>query len=133
MSYKMFFALLKKTGQSKEDIILGFTEGRTSSLRDLSDRDYLRLISTMRNATSGRYDQRDAIRKAIISCFHQMHYEDAAAAAKNWAEKMGVGRGDEHIKRAFNEYSVGELMKLLKKAEVAVRDFQNALRERLKG
>lgn len=128
----MFFALLKKTGQSKEEVVLGFTQGRTSSLRDLSSKDYGMLISNMRNATAGSVDKRDGLRKAIISCFHKMHYENPAEAAKSWAEKMGVGRGVENIKKQFNAYSAGELMKLLKKAEVAVRDYEVALRNKMK-
>lgn len=132
--YKQFFAILKQTGQSKEDMVLAHTEGRTSSLRAMKTEEFHRMVNNLKQLVEKekQVDERDNIRKAIIAQFHRMEYAKPAQAAKAWAEKMGVGRGEENVKKNFNAYSKQELMKLLTKAKLAVRDYENALRKRLK-
>lgn len=131
--YKEFFAILKKTGQNKEDVISAYTKDRTTSLRSMRKDEFDFMIKSLRGLVhDNKRDKRDAIRKAIIAQFYNMDYDQPAAAAKKWAEKMGVGRGDKNVKKGFNEYSEQELMKLLHKAKLAVRDYNDALRKRLK-
>ena len=133
-NYKEFYTRLKATGHTKEEIIYAFTNGRTESLRALSDKEYIALCASLRKAQGkiaeqqlkGVDQQANNLRKALISIFHQMQYPDAAAAAKSWAEKMGVGSGASNVKRPFNKYTPGELRKLIYKAQIALADFQKS-------
>lgn len=137
--YAQFYTLLSKSGQEKEDLILSFTSGRKSSLRELTDKEYNALCASLRKAVMGEQPyipldnpKGDTLRKAIISCFHTMNRPRPAIAAKEWAEKMGVGSGESNTKKPFNHYTNQELMILLTKARKAVEDYQTAIRKRLK-
>lgn len=113
---------------TKEEQVQIFTEGRTGSLKELSDQE-LEALTRQLNNQGNTKDLADTMRKAIISIFHKMNYANAAAAAKAWAEKMGVGSKDKHVKRPFNEYTTQELKKLIYKAEIALEDWRKATKK----
>lgn len=76
-SYTQFYALTKGLQLSKEEIILGFTEGRTASLRALSDFEYLELLrSLVKTAPKRSFTPKpgDRQRKKMISIAYEMKW-----------------------------------------------------------
>lgn len=149
-SYAQFYTLLKQTNADKEALIADFTGGRTTSIRELSTGEYNALCASLRKSLSptpavtpspsgragvglpsgraGEGQKADKMRKAIISYFYQMDYDNPVLEAKQWAEKMGA-RG---VKRRFNDYDTQELFILLSKAQQALNDYKMSIRKHLK-
>ncbi len=115
---------------TKEEQVLHFTNGRTESLHELSSAE-LHSLTNRLNGLTNADDKADKLRKALISIFHKMQYTNAAKAAKEWAEKMGVGAGDKNVKKPFNAYTTQELKKLIYKAEIALADYRKVLRQEM--
>lgn len=129
MSYAQFFAILKEANQrgldmSYQEAVLDFTDGRTSSLKDLAPWELQELQRNLRLFSRGDRtpgDKTDTMRKAIIAIFKSIGKD--VAAAKAWAEKYGV----KGVKRGFNDYTAQELYVLIRNAEKMKRDFITAL------
>ena len=134
--YSAFFAAYNasvKRGNplSKEEMISDFTNGNTTSLKDLSWHEVQELTRKL-NYTSGntqlppKYNTlEDRMRKGIIAIFHRMDRTPKDAIA--WAEKQGV-KGN---KRKFNDYSTQELYVLIGVAEIILSDWQKGIRNRM--
>jgi len=134
--YAAFFAAYNasvKRGNplSKEEMIGEFTNGQTTSLKELSWHE-VNELTTRLNYTSGNSVQppthntkEDRMRKAIIAIFHRMDRKPADAIA--WAEKQGA-KGN---KRKFNDYSTQELYILIGVAEIILSDWQKSIRNRM--
>lgn len=131
--YAAYNASVKKGNTlTKEEVLLDFTAGKTSSLKDLSAHEIEALIRSL-NGLSGfvpgtkhQDDKADKMRKGIIAIFKKMGR--TAEDAKIWAEKQGV-RGN---KRLFNHYTTGELFVLIQVAQKIADDQHHALRKRMK-
>lgn len=139
--YTQFFAAWNAANlpMERHEFILANTNDKHSSLKTVSILEMKQMINVLNgkpnNASTQRKTPRevaDGLRKAIISIFHKMHYSDAASAAKEWSEKMGVGAGDKNVKKQFNAYTNQELKALLTKAEIALKDYEAVVREELK-
>lgn len=129
MNYKSFFAAFKNSVAhgnkfSKDEYIHLFTEGRTTSLKELSQRELGEITANL-NALcpAPDYGKGDRMRKSIIAIFHNMDRAPAQAIA--WAEKQGV-RGR---KRKFNDYNNGELYVLIRIAEKALASYRTSVRK----
>lgn len=132
--YKMFFAAYKKSQQqgnplSREEVVHQFTDGRTSSLKDLTDFELNELSRRMNrhNLTnaSSQDEKANNLRRAIIAIFHEMGHPPEQAKA--WAEIQGA----KGIKKRFNNYTNQELMTLLIVARKVLTDFRKSLRKGL--
>lgn len=114
---------------TKEEVVENFTNGRTSSLQELSDWDLQELTRNLRKLApqlpNPNSDRADKMRKAIIAIFKSMNrtVEDA----KTWAEKQGV----KGIKKGFNEYSTGDLYVLIGIAEKIKADWSKSIRKQI--
>lgn len=65
-SYAVFFALLKRMpGATKEDLVDQWTGGRTSSLKEMTDREYNQMISALRSQVE-RLDEKRKERSAVL-------------------------------------------------------------------
>lgn len=135
-NYAEFYLRIRELGLEKEAVVSDFTDGRTESLRELSQKELTALCASLRKTAQGTNvyvpkdnPKGDRLRKAIISIFHQMRYDEPAVAAKAWAEKMGAYGGEKNVKKPFNHYSNQELMNLLMKAENALADFRSSVRK----
>ena len=71
-NYGQFYAIVNKIGIAKEDIISGFTKGRTDSLTALSDIEYYELLKEMQKFNT--VPPGDQIRKKMISLAKQMNW-----------------------------------------------------------
>lgn len=134
--YKKFFAAFNRSVQqgnplTRQELISGFTNGRTNSLKELTPFELNELIIQLnRNsdfkANPQQTDQKaDKMRKALIAIFHDMNRPPAAAAA--WAQKQGV----KGIKKQLNDYNNQELFALIRVAKKVREDYYAALRKGL--
>ena len=65
-SYAIFFALLKRMpGATKEDLVDQWTGGRTSSLKEMTDREYNQMISALRSQVE-RLDEKRKARSDVL-------------------------------------------------------------------
>nr|DAY00447.1 MAG TPA: Protein of unknown function (DUF1018) [Caudoviricetes sp.] len=65
-SYAVFFALLKRMpGATKEDLVDQWTGGRTSSLKEMTDREYNQMISALRSQVENLEEKKKA-RSAVL-------------------------------------------------------------------
>ena len=68
-SYAVFFALLKRMpGATKEDLVDQWTGGRTSSLKEMTDREYNQMISALRSQVDNLEEKKKA-RSAVLKQF----------------------------------------------------------------
>jgi hypothetical protein len=133
--YSAFYAayntsVAKGNPNSKVEVVNQFTNGKTSSLQDLSDWELQELVRRLNTLTGAKYApktdeeiKKDKLRKAIISQFHLMNR--TPAQAKAWAEKYGV----QGAKLPFNGYNASQLYLLLKNAEQVVADWRKSIRK----
>lgn len=137
--YSRFYVILKqinKAGGSvtKSQLVSDFTEGRTTSLTDLSyvefqelERRLLVLKGKSGKSSTENYsnDPLNNTRRAIIAQFKSIGRTTADAIA--WAEKYGVN-GD---KLKFNDYNGQQLFILLKNAKKMKADFVKSINKKL--
>lgn len=130
-NYSQFYALQKKLIQSghkttKEDLVADYTEGRTTSLRELSDTEFKELIASlnkMLNTTKAANWQNTAenkMRRKIIAILgHQMKY--TMIHIDQWCTNYGK------FKKPLNDHSHAELVKLITQAEQYYQSHMKAL------
>lgn len=116
---------------TKEELIDGFTDYRTNSLKDLSDGELRELVLQLNGRTSSPAStgsaegdkKRDKMRKAIISQF--LFVGKTVGDAIAWAEKYGCNG----VKRKFNDYTAQELYVLIANAEKMKSDFLKSFKK----
>ena len=68
-NYAAFYALLKSMpGASKEDLVLQWTNGRTASLKEMSEREYTLMIRQLRQQIENLEEKKKA-RSAVLKQF----------------------------------------------------------------
>ena len=68
-NYATFYALLKSMpGASKEDLVLQWTNGRTASLKEMSEREYTLMIRQLRQPVENLEEKKKA-RSAVLKQF----------------------------------------------------------------
>lgn len=128
--YSPFFAAFnasvkKGNSNTKEEQIKIFTNGRTSSLKDLTQWELEELTRSLQKIAPTQNEKGDKMRKVIIAIFRSMGR--TVDEAKAWAEKQGV-RGQ---KKGFNEYTNGELYVLISLAEKVKTDWSSSIRKQV--
>ncbi len=116
---------------TKKELVEEFTEGRTTSLKELSHGELIELIKMVnRLCGNGEIKKRthdeikkNNMRRAIISQFKFIGKTTRDAIV--WAEKYGC----KGVKRKFNEYTEQELYVLIRNAEQMKEDFLKGLRK----
>lgn len=138
--YKQFFALLKSAGQTenRQAIIMGFTDGRTDSLKGLTDTEYLELIRKLKGLvhsqpkvahTAGPKGQADKMRKKLIWVLCSMgflkikgsgevfHFENQVTRKANMEAINAVIERLGYLKKPLKDYKLSELPKLVTQFE----------------
>lgn len=108
--YEQVFAFCKKHGLDYKDVVSQFTNGRTDSLRALSDAEYLHLCIGLNRSSPGKWEPKpgDKVRKKMIAIARQMHWGTAGsnfhllAKLDAWCLKQKYGK-------RLNDLSVEEL------------------------
>lgn len=138
-NYSRFYALIKQINANgvavtKEDIVLEFTSGKTTSLTSLKHWEFQELerrlqqsVNSPNKAAASNYknDPLDSTRKAIISQF--LSIGRSVQDAKDWAEKYGVNG----TKKLFNQYTGQELFVLLQNAKKVKADYIKSANKKL--
>ena len=106
-SYASFFALLKRMpGATKEDLVDQWTGGRTSSLKEMTDREYNQMISALRSQVENLEEKKKA-RSAVLKQM-QLYGIDTTnweAVDRFWCNARIVGK-------PFRYLEIDELKKL---------------------
>jgi len=114
-NYAQLYAICKALSLEKEDVVLDFTEGKTSSLSALSDGDYHELMIRLRKLQPAKSKvdftpkPGDAQRKKLIALAGKMHWGsntiEIVGRLNNWSlENYGV---------ELNQLDVNTLNKVL--------------------
>ena len=124
MSYRQYFAIEKQVKQlgfqvERDEIIHNVTNGRKSSLKDLSSVEYAELIRAMNqlvNQVGNMKRQRmDRQRKKVIAMLCKVGYTVDGAAdmprINQWCKKYG------YLHKPLNDYKENELPFLVGQAE----------------
>lgn len=126
---KMVYALLNKTGllPQKENIVLGISNGRTASTRELSHEESIALIGYLQQQDKEPgEDPRTAMRNKIFYYAHQLGWTKLNKHGKQVADGKRV---DEwmieysYLKKKLNRYSYKELPKLVSQFEAMYRSY----------
>ncbi|HMO63319.1 MAG TPA: hypothetical protein PKC39_14635 [Ferruginibacter sp.] len=131
--YKAAYAIIAKHGLPKEEIVSSISNGRTSSMRQLSDNESIFLIQFLkqederRSAIQGK--DVTAMRGKILYYCHQMGWTKTNPSGKKVAD---VQRFDEwatrhsYLKKKLNQYSYAELPKLVSQFALVYKSFLKA-------
>ncbi len=117
--FSKIFALISSINKAggkldRKDFIRDFSMGKTDSLNVLSDPELKQMENALQAMAPKQVvtdPQADRCRKAIIAIYKSMG--KTTAHAITWAENNGTGG----VKKPFNDYTVAELMKLIRVAE----------------
>ena len=111
-NYKQFFAICKAHGFDKEEKVLEFTEGRTASLSDLSDREFGQMMLLLQKLNAPirqgiRFQPKpgDKQRKKLIAIARKMKWGDVPTTLiklDEWSRKQ-------KFKKGLMEHSPAEL------------------------
>ncbi len=122
--YKAAWAIINKCGlqSQKDNIVAGISQGRTSSMRELSHEESLALISYLKTLDVQPKDEAaDKMRNKIFYYAHMMNwtkvnkYNKVVADGKRideWMIKYS------YLKKKLNRYSYEELPKLVYQVEM---------------
>lgn len=136
--YSRVFAIIGSINRAggevnRKELVKEFTNGRTTSLSDLSDEE-LKLLEQKLSAMAPRQqkvdytnDPLDSSRKAIISQF--LSVGRTAGEAIAWAEKYGVNG----VKKPFNQYTGQELFILIQNAKKVKQSFIKSVNRKVHG
>lgn len=131
-AFRAFFLLEKQLRNSglkyeRAELIKDFTQGRTSSLRELGASEYVDLLMSMNQmVVKGANAEANNMRRKVIACLAKAGYTSAPKAAdmeriNNWCKSHG------YLHKRLNEYSIGELPKLVTQAELVYAKFLEEL------
>lgn len=102
--YKELFAICKRLGLDYKEEVHNFTNGRTDSLRALTDGEYLHLCISLNKAAPGNWKPKpgDKIRKKMIALAKQMQWNDPIVTLNAWCLKQ-------KYKKRLNDLNAEEL------------------------
>lgn len=125
--YKKIHALMTPWHkQNKKEIILGITNDRTDSTKELTQPEVDALIKHLQSQEK-KPDPCDVMRKKIISIAWQMNWtyqKDGKTKAdiiriNKWCEQSS------YLKKKLNDYKYKELPKLLSQFQIVYKDYLN--------
>lgn len=134
MNYAQYFAIEKKLKNQgfdfeRAELIGQFTEGKKSSLKELSSWEYQEFLKmlNLRFSSAPKVSQTDEAmqiqRRKIIALFRKMGYEKDFKADMpriySWVIKYG------YLHKSMNQYTADELPKLVTQAESAYKSYIN--------
>lgn len=124
-NYSTFYALLRRLpGVDKDQVVSQWTAGRTTSLREMTDKEYATMIRELR----GKVDNIEAKRKARSAVLKQMQLYGVNTAS--WDTVDRFCRSPKIAGKRFCLLSLEELEKLrLKMLSIRGKDTQKANRQ----
>ena len=122
-SYKQFYALLRQNQRiDKDEIVLQFTDGRTSRLTEMSDAEYNEMIRTLsRDCSPSAVQERSEIRRWRSSALLRLG-RLGISTIDNWDGINAFVSSPRIAGKAFYDLSVVELQELVRKLEMIQRN-----------
>jgi len=117
MNYARIFGILKKLGiddETRKEIISNYTNGRTSSLKELSYKEYNGLCESLENHTDF-YEARLDLKKWRSNCLHVM--QKIGVDTSNWNVINKFTESPKIANKKFAEITQDELVELYKKLQ----------------
>ena len=126
-NYARFYALLKHMPEAdKETLVSQYSNGRTTHLRDMSDREYRAMCDGMERVAGG-HERREALRRALKSrrsaALHQMQLLGVDTA--DWGKVDRFCQDRRIAGKNFRELDVEELEALTNKVRIIIRKQKN--------
>lgn len=128
---KFIFMMIRKLHLSDDDrkaMVHSITNGRSQSCADLSFAEARELCRVLNQAATNRKDRdkMEAMRKKIISCFHQINYRLPGGKidmerVNEWIQKYG------YLHKPLNHYTYPELPRLVSQVEIMRDKFLNQI------
>lgn len=116
--YKRFWALLREMpGAEKDEIVLQFTNGRTTHLHETSADEYRRMVHTMDGIV--RHDRRERLRRRRSMCLHLL--QKIGVDTSDWARVNAYCMNPRIAGRPFSEVSAEGLSELSVKLRAILR------------
>lgn len=127
-NYTQFYAICKKLGLHKKDIVLYYTEGRTSSLTSLDDQQWEELLIRIKKLQpvlkNSMHSPGDKQRKKLMAIAGKMHWGKTNMAIIKKLNDFLLHK----YKKNLNELHVSELNKIVWVFENQIyKDFLNKL------
>lgn len=126
-NYARFYALLKHMPEAdKETLVSQYSNGRTTHLSDMSDREYRAMCDGMERVAGG-HERREALRRALKSrrsaALHQMQLLGINTA--DWGKVDRFCQDRRIAGKNFRELDVEELEALTNKVRIIIRKQKN--------
>ena len=113
-NYKPFFALLKQHPQvDKEELVLQFTDGRTTSLREMTDGEYMQMIGALEEASAPSRAELKRWRSSALLRIGRLGIN----TIDNWDGINAFVSSSKIAGKPFYELKVQELQQLVRKLE----------------
>ena len=133
--YSTFYAAYNASLQAgntltKEEQVLSFTDGRTASLRELSDTELKALVQQLNSLREGKQQQpAQRMRRHIIAMAHEMRWEVEGGKVdmqrlNNWVAKYGYLHATKH---SLNQYTAKQLPKLVSQFRSVYKSYLSAI------
>ena len=122
-SYKQFYALLRQNPRiDKDDMVLRFTDGRTSKLTEMKDAEYEEMIRTLWRETSpSAVQERSELRRWRSSALLRLG-RLGINTIDNWDGINAFVSSPRIAGKLFYDLSVVELQELVRKLEMIQRN-----------
>lgn len=125
--YPRFYAMCKALDKTKEETVCEFTEGRTTSCREMSDQEFDQLFEMMVSMQSSvkkipdDWEPRpgDAMRKKMFSIAREMYFNKSTAELKTIIDDFCI----KQKKKPLNKLDVVELGQVLTIFETKVKTY----------
>lgn len=112
--YKLFYALLKQHPYiDKEEMVLQFTDGRTSHLTKMSDQEYAQMINTLKEASTPSHSELKRWRSSALLRIGRL----GISTIDNWDGINSFVTSKKIAGKPFYELKVPELQQLVRKLE----------------
>lgn len=126
---KEFYGLLKTTGltSQKASLVNAFTNGRSTSSKDLNDYEAIELIKFLKGQTAGKDDAAQKMRRKMISLAHELHWHVPGTGKVDMEKLNGWCVNNGKYKKLLNDHSYEELVNLLSQFKIVHAKFLNKL------
>lgn len=116
-SYSKFYALLRKNPRiDKDEMVLQFTDGRTTHLTQMTDAEYEEMVATIETATNNTAEELRRWRSSALLRIGRLGIN----TIDNWAGINSFVSSSKIAGKRFYDLTVVELQELVRKLEMII-------------
>ncbi len=117
-NYTKFYALLKQRPSiDKDELVLQYTDGRTTHLTEMSNPEYNEMISALENSMAPSREELRRLRSSALLRIGRL----GISTIDNWEEVNAFVSSPKIAGKVFYDLSVPELRELVRKLEAIAR------------